>query len=810
MAQLRMRQPTETFIDAFADTTSALETASSEGLRAQSTDTAPAMPALLAAADALLPTAPADTNKIPRVILLTDGDDLFFLSDIYSPNYIFLVSGMGGNDNITGYIGNDIIYGGDGNDYLSGYAGTDTLEGGDGNDYLIAGDNYYLSSTSVLLGGAGNDLLAAGRGYALLDGGDGFDTVDYEPGTHSPLDAVTVNLADPSSNRGVAAGHTYSSIEEFYLSLYDDIFIGADAADIVHGVNGDDHLLGQGGSDSLDGGDGADILLGGNGDDLLYGGNDNDLLIGGAGADALSGGDGYDIASYEDAAGISIDLTKPSSTWTGDAQGDVLTSIEEITLSRFDDTFISASTRNFLFVFGGYGDDYLDGSSGNDSFDGGPDNDSLFGEAGHDRLDGSDGNDRLDGGAGNDTLFAGAGNDVLSGGDDNDRLSGDNGNDDLDGGAGNDLLSGGAGADALRGGDGFDTATYVLALSSVFVDLADPSLNAGDAVGDSYASIEQFALSSYDDIFIGADAADSVNGLSGSDILFGGGGGDVLNGGLGDDWLDGGAGADTLSGGDGYDVASYLSATAGVTIDLTKASSTWTGDAQGDVLSGIEEFVLSEFADIFRGDASANTVSGGSGNDQIFGAGGNDFLTGDEGNDIIQGGEGNDVVHGDTDSVGGDDYLQGNAGNDVLFGGYGTDRIVGGTGNDTVVGGLGGDFLSGNEGADIFQYTSVEESQNIVINGVSQLDQIADFTQGQDKIDLFSIDANPALAGDQAFVFITDPAHYTGDWTGVVWQTTNPQTGITTINVSVDGDADAEMQIYMSHPYQFTANDFIL
>jgi len=42
-----------------------------------------------------------------------------------------------------------------------------------------------------------------------------------------------------------------------------------------------------------------------------------------------------------------------------------------------------------------------------------------------------------------------------------------------------------------------------------------------------------------------------------------------------------------------------------------------------------------------------------------------------------------------------------------------------------------------------------------------------------------------------------------------VWQTTAAN-GIVTINVSIDGDADAEMQIYMSHPYQLTASDFFL
>ena len=84
-----------------------------------------------------------------------------------------------------------------------------------------------------------------------------------------------------------------------------------------------------------------------------------------------------------------------------------------------------------------------------------------------------------------------------------------------------------------------------------------------------------------------------------------------------------------------------------------------------------------------------------------------------------------------------------------------------------------------------------------------------DVDSGQDEIDLSAIDANRAPEGNQAFVFIADPAHYTGDWTGVVWQTTAANC-IATLNVSIDGDNAAEMQIYMSHPYQFTAGDFIL
>jgi len=228
------------------------------------------------------------------------------------------------------------------------------------------------------------------------------------------------------------------------------------------------------------------------------------------------------------------------------------------------------------------------------------------------------------------------------------------------------------------------------------------------------------------------------------------------------------------------------------------------------VLTSIERFTLSSFADIFGGDNTANSASAGAGDDQLNGMGGDDVLTGGEGNDTILGGEGMDRILGDGFRGSGDDYLQGNAGDDTLIGDRGNDKMVGGTGSDILEGDGGGDFLIGSEGSDIFQYWAIEDSQNVVVNGVNQQDQIADFTLGQDKIDLSRIDANGAVDGDQAFTFLADPARHSGDWTGLVWQTVNPQNGIATINVSTDGDAAAEMQIYMSHAYTFTAGDFIL
>jgi Ca2+-binding RTX toxin-like protein len=210
-------------------------------------------------------------------------------------------------------------------------------------------------------------------------------------------------------------------------------------------------------------------------------------------------------------------------------------------------------------------------------------------------------------------VFGGAGDDNLYGG---------GGDDHLDGGDGNDWLDGGAGSDTLNGGNGFDTLSYLDATAGVSIVLTELSSTwtwTGDAQDDLLNSIEQIQLSNFADTFRGDANANWALGGAGDDQIFGAGGDDVLYGDAGNDLLDGGAGADTLAGGAGWDIASYQDATAGVGIDLTKASSAWTGDAQGDVMTSIEQIDLSDFADTFRGNASANTVSGGNGADSLDG-----------------------------------------------------------------------------------------------------------------------------------------------------------------------------------------------
>ena len=258
-------------------------------------------------------------------------------------------------------------------DSIFGNENANRFDGGAGRDILYGRDG-----DDTLIGGPGNDELYAGPGNDELDGGAGVDT--------------------------------------------------------LLGQEGDDRLIGGPGRDTLVGGAGKDTLDGGIGIDMLNGNDGDDTLIGSPGGDTLNGGSGNDTASYEDSQErVVVDISSSKGV-SGDAQGDTLSSIENLIGSAHDDVFTGNSDPNRLEGRGG--DDRINGGDGNDTLNGGA------------------GNDRLMGDAGNDTLVGGDGNDTFNGGDGDDRLIGGDGGDRLNGGAGNDRLMGGAGNDTLEGGDG--------------------------------------------------------------------------------------------------------------------------------------------------------------------------------------------------------------------------------------------------------------------------------------------------------------------------------------------------------------------
>jgi Ca2+-binding RTX toxin-like protein len=202
--------------------------------------------------------------------------------------------------------------------------------------------------------------------------------------------------------------------------------------------------------------------------------------------------------------------------------------------------------------------------------------------------------------------------------------------------------------------------------------------------------------------------------------------------------------------------------------------------------------------DVITGSLSDDTLRGFLGKDLLIGGAGADTLIGDAGNDRLLGGTG-------------DDSLFGGMGNDRLGGGSGNDVIVAGAGDDVIVGGAGRDSLTGGDGADMFIYRSLFQ-----FNGLGD-EIVTDFTRSQgDKIDLSVIDANSAVAGNQAFTFIDNTS---GDDTPAAPGTliignagfmgASGGTSLYSVSLSVDG-VTSQTFFVAAVDGVLTADDFIL
>ena len=511
------------------------------------------------------------------------------------------------------------------------------------------------------------------------------------------------------------------------------------------------------GRDVLEGGLDNDILWGGLEDDELSGMAGDDRLDGGPGADVLDGGAGTDIASYTRSPAAVVVYLDGQRSLGGDAEGDVLTEIEYVWGSRYDDNIFGNSADNRLY--GNAGNDWLVGGLGDDRLWGGPGYDELIGMAGDDLLFGGPGADALEGGTGADTLWGGKEADTLLGGE------------------GDDVLEGGFGADTLDGGDGFfDTAAYVRSDAGVTVNLATGLTQGGHAEGDTLTGIESVRGSAHADTLTarsddpgtrwpegsglwGNQGDDLLRGGAGDDHLWGGKGNDTLIGGESIDFLVGGAGADVLDGGAHYfadvlgDVALYGASGAGVTVNLATGLGQG-GHAEGDTLTGIEEVWGSDHADHLIGDAGRNRLLGAGGDDTLAGDAGDDLLFGEDDDDVLFGGAGADQIDGGADfdvaayeasdtsvtinlatgtaeggHANGDtltgiegvfgsshaDHLNGDADPNLLNGREGDDTLEGGAGDDwQLQGGAGADQIDGGAGFDFAVYD--ESDAGVTVN----------------------------------------------------------------------------------------------
>ena len=91
---------------------------------------------------------------------------------------------------------------------------------------------------------------------------------------------------------------------------------------------------------------------------------------------------------------------------------------------------------------------------------------------------------------------------------------------------------------------------------------------------------------------------------------------------------------------------------------------------------------------------------------------------------------------------------------------------------------------------------------------------ITDFLPGTDRMDLSTIDANGAAAGNTAFSFLaTKGAAFTGVAGQLRWLQENPAgtaNDKTIVEGDVDGNSAADFQIELKDLKTLTAGDFIL
>ena len=111
---------------------------------------------------------------------------------------------------------------------------------------------------------------------------------------------------------------------------------------------------------------GKDWLNGTRHQDRMDGRDGDDLLAGTGGADVMAGGAGIDTASYHwSGASVNVDLTRATQSY-GDAHGDTLIGIENLTGSRHADKLHGDGGANVIKGLGGA--DTLTGGGSNDRF----------------------------------------------------------------------------------------------------------------------------------------------------------------------------------------------------------------------------------------------------------------------------------------------------------------------------------------------------------------------------------------------------------------------------------------------------------
>ncbi len=658
-----------------------------------------------------------------------------------------VISGFGGDDNLYGGSIDNVMYGGDGADFLFGNSGNDTLDGDNG--FATGGADTIMGGfgDDEIIGDVGDDVLDGGGGLDTIFGGDDSDTIWGQGGADQIFgenDADLINIQNSFGNDTIVGGEgvtsgtdndtidfgavtnagilvsysgneagtatdgsdtiSFSEIESLVMTDQDDtVSAGSDGSglDIDLG-GGDDRASGGSGDDSLQGQAGADSIYAGAGNDTVLGGTGDDELWGEAGDDLVDGGDGSDDIQVRENEG-----TDTIVGGEGGTDNDRLV-LNETGAQGATVTMTGTEAGTYSFDSGN-GDGTFTQieavlmTNQDDTFDGALDTTGMgaAGFGGDDSLQGGVGDDTFQGDAGSDTLAGGAGSDQLSGGDDADTF----------------IVADGFGSDAIYGGEGTTTGSDADTVDASAVTAPVTVTFTGDEAGTltdgsdtaTFTEIEVLVLTAGDDSVdaTASNAPVTVAAGAGNDSLDMGEGADSVAGEAGGDYIAGWGGADTLSGGAGDD--------------------TLVGGADADSLDGgadADSFLL---FDGFGDDtiAGGETVTTGSDYDTIDLSAVTSPLTvtftGDGAGTITDGvhtitfseierlilSDSADLVNAGADSAGieiialdGNDTVNGGSGADTIDAGDGQNSVTGGDGNDSLIGGNDADTLVGGAGND--------------------------------------------------------------------------------------------------------------
>ena len=617
------------------------------------------------------------------------GDD--YLDGQFGDDVLF---GGLDHDTLNGGDGSDVLYGGEGGDVLSGDLRIVQITG----LYNVA-DHRGAGGSDVLVGGAGFDYLTGGEGADLLLGDEGDDILvgDYDP-LRTPFGAMAtlLNLGGDDDLEGGEGNDTLKG------GVGDDRLDGGIGNDVLDGGAGFDSLVGGVGDDFLEGGEGDDLLDGGDGADRLDGGSGSDIIRAGAGDDRLfAGSQAVTGGGEEGFAAFALSAAQSKDVLYGDAGDDYLNSGNEN--FETDDSLLVGGTGNDSYEIDSVLDMVVEeADAGVDSIQSFvsytlPDNvenlSVIHGDATGNALNNVLGGETVDGKAGDDTLSGqryifgmGYGHDTIS---------------DINNSAANNVVQFLAdvspdqirwqrsGNDLLLSMDGtgdtlaipsfytiaFNQGDYLFS-SNIFLpgltvtgggspyyvgpsqierfEFADGTLWGVDAfgatmIGDHHADTYVFGRGDGQDTILDFD----FTGEQPADVLQMNAGvlpGDVVANRVGDNLMLGIAGtSDQLA--VQLHFASvfvrYRFSSIGQNVNAYQVEQIQFADGTvwdtAAVTNQLTDFVGTEAADIFRGNARANSMQGLGGNDWLESFGGDDLLDGGSGNDTLLGGDGSDT-----------------------------------------------------------------------------------------------------------------------------------------------------------------------